>query len=138
MVDDQRGGGDENPPASPVTPTDAIDWIEREMSALPDDIARGLEVAFPGRVEGGPIVFQVRLPTPNPIDSSATESASVGKPSLAPTGYMQLEITPGPERVIALLRLPTLRLRIQFTVGDEETNRQMLERFDLAMRRGGG
>jgi hypothetical protein len=136
VVDDQRGV--DHPPALPAASTDAIDVIEREMSALPNDIARGLEVAFPGRVEGGPMVFHVRPPTPNRIDSPATERASAGKPSLAPAGSMQLEMTPGPERVIALLRLPTLRLRIQFTAGDEATNRQMLARFDLAMRRGGG
>lgn len=108
------------------------------MSALPADIARGLEVAFPGRVEGGPLLFHVRPPSLRHVGSPAIESAPPSNPSLAQTGSMQLEITPGPERMIALLRLPTLKLRIHFTAGDEATKRLMLERFDLAMRRGGG
>jgi len=86
------------------------------MSALPADIARGLEVAFPGAVQGGPNRFVVTLPC----------------------AAMALQVTPGPDRVIALLRLPTLTLRIRFTDGDAAAQAELIRRFDLAMRRGGG
>ena len=96
-----------------IQPTDEF---EREMSALPADIARGLEVAFPGAVQGGPNRFVVTLPG----------------------AAMELQLTPGPDRVIALLRLPTLTLRIRFTGGDAAARAELVRRFDLAMRRGGG
>jgi hypothetical protein len=85
------------------------------MSAIPADLARGLAAAFPGAVEGGPLRFRVR-------------AGSV----------MEIELTPGPERVIALLRLPTLRLRIRFSGGDSAAREGMLRRLELALRRGGG
>jgi hypothetical protein len=96
-----------------IQPTDAL---EREMSARPADIARGLAVAFPGAVQGGPNRFAVTVPG----------------------AAMELQITPGPDRVIALLRLPTLTLSIRFTAGNAAAQGEMLRRFDLAMRRGGG
>lgn len=86
------------------------------MSASPADLRRGLEAAFPGAVEGGPLAFRVTTP-------GAT---------------MEIAASPGPERVIALLRLPTLTLRIRFTAGDAAARTRLLQRFDLAMRRGGG
>lgn len=86
------------------------------MSASPADLQRGLEAAFPGVVEGGPLAFRV-------ITSGA---------------IMEMEASLGPERVIALLRLPTLNLRIRFTAGDAAAQTRLLRRFDLAMRRGGG
>jgi hypothetical protein len=86
------------------------------MSALPTDIARGLEVAFPGAVQGGPNRFVVTVPG----------------------AAMELQLTPGSDRVIALLRLPTLTLSIRFTDGDAAAQAEMLRRFELAMRRGGG
>ena len=86
------------------------------MSALPADIARGLAVAFPGAVEGGPNRFVVTRPD----------------------AAMELELIPGPDRTIALLRLPTLTLRIRFTAGVAAARAEMIRRFDLAMRRGGG
>lgn len=99
-----------------TTETEATDVLEREMSALPADIARGLAVAFPGAVRGGPSRFVVMLPD----------------------AAMELELSPGPDRVIALLRLPTLTLRIRCTDGDAVARAEMIRRFDLAMRRGGG
>lgn len=86
------------------------------MSASPADLRRGLEAAFPGAVQGGPLAFRV------------TTSGAI----------MELEASPGPERVIARLRLPTLKLRIRFTAGDGAAQAGLLRRFDLAMRRGGG
>ncbi len=86
------------------------------MSATPADLERGLEAAFPGAVEGGPLTFRIRRP----------EAA------------MEIEAELGPERVIARLRLPTLRLRIRFTEGDADARARLLRRLDLALRRGGG
>lgn len=86
------------------------------MSASLADLARGLEAAFPGTVEGGPLAFRVT----------------------SPGAIMELEASPGPERVIARLRLPTLRVRIRFTAGDADARSRMLARLDLALRRGGG
>lgn len=51
---------------------------------------------------------------------------------------MQVTLSPGPERVIAGLRLPTLRLHIRFAAGDLGTRHRMLARLELALRRGGG
>jgi hypothetical protein len=45
---------------------------------------------------------------------------------------------PGPDRVIALLRLPTLTARIRFCAGDPAARERLLKRMDLAMQRGGG
>ena len=98
------------------TGSQADNELEREMSALPADIARGLAVAFPGAVQGGPARFVVTVPN----------------------AAMELELTPGPDRVIALLRLPTLTLRVRFTDGDTAAQAELIRRFDLAMRRGGG
>jgi hypothetical protein len=93
------------------------DWdLEREMSASLAELRRGLDAAFPGAVEAYPLAFRVTTP-------GAT---------------MEMEARPGPERVIALLRLPTLRVRIRFTAGDSDARSRMLARLDLALRRGGG
>jgi hypothetical protein len=87
------------------------------MSATPLDVARGLAAAFPGAVSGGPLAFEV----------GGADGVT-----------MTVEMTPGPDRVIALLRLPTLKARIQLRGGDAQTRAAMLKRFDLATRRGGG
>ena len=51
---------------------------------------------------------------------------------------LELAATPGPERRIALLRLPTLRLDYRFTRGDTGEHAALLKRLDLFMHRGGG
>lgn len=86
------------------------------MSASPADLWRGLEAAFPGAVEGGPLAFRVTTPD----------------------ALLEVEASPGPERVIALLRLPTLRVRLRFIAGAPQARSRMLARLDLALRRGGG
>jgi hypothetical protein len=91
--------------------------LVREMSATPLDVARGLEAAFPDAVGGGPLAFEVR----------GSEGVQ-----------MTVQLNPGPERVIALLRLPTLTARIRLHGGDDQARAAMLRRFDLATRRGGG
>jgi hypothetical protein len=94
----------------------APDELRREVSATPGEFAHGLRNAFPEGLSGGPLVFQVE----------------------AGAASMDIELTPGDDRVIALLRLPTLTARIRFTAGDAEARRALLRRMDLAMQRGGG
>ncbi len=86
------------------------------MSASPAEFAHGLRNAFPRGVEGGPLRFQV-----------THEGVR-----------LEIELVPGPDRVIALLRLPTLTARLHFTAGDPAARVRLLEHMDLAMRRGGG
>jgi hypothetical protein len=90
--------------------------IEREMSATVAEFVRGLEAAFGNRVEGGPDFFRI-------VDNGAA---------------MEIDLQIGPPRVIALLRLPTLRVRIRFTAGQPDQHRALLARMDRAMQRGGG
>lgn len=90
--------------------------LEREMTATGDDFARGLAAAFGKRVEGGPQSFRI-------VDNGAA---------------MEIDLRVGPPRVIALLRLPTLRVRIRFTAGRPDQCLALLERMDRAMHRGGG
>jgi hypothetical protein len=51
---------------------------------------------------------------------------------------MNILLTPAPDRVIALMRLPTLLIRIDFTAGSAVERKEMLKRMDLYMQRGGG
>lgn len=55
-----------------------------------------------------------------------------------PQAALSLLATPGPERRIALLRLPTLRIDYRFTRGDDAARTALLHRLDLFMHRGGG
>jgi hypothetical protein len=90
--------------------------LEREMSASRAEFLHGLRLAFPQGVEedGGLL--------------------KVGDGDTA----MEIELAPLPDRAIALLRLPNLKVRIRFTAGSREAQRAMLARMDRAMQRGGG
>ncbi len=88
----------------------------REVSCTPAEYAHGLGNAFPQGLSGGPLDFRVE----------------------GQGAAMAIHLTPGPDRVIALLRLPTLTARIRFTAGDAEARARMLRHMDLAMQRGGG
>ncbi len=92
------------------------DELRREVSATPEEFAHGLRNALPDGLSGGPLVFHVD----------------------AGSARMDIELTPGDDRVIALLCLPTLTARLCFTAGDAEARRALLRRMDLAMQRGGG
>ncbi len=94
----------------------ALDVLVREVSATPAEFAHGLRNAFPEGLVGGPLEFRV--------DDGAAA--------------MEIRLVPGPDRVIALLRLPTLMASIRFTAGDPAARERMLLRMDLAMQRGGG
>lgn len=51
---------------------------------------------------------------------------------------LQIEVEPGPERRIALMRLPTLIVTYRFTAGGRAAQEALLARLDRAMHRGGG
>jgi hypothetical protein len=90
--------------------------LRREVSATPAEFAHGLRNAFGEAVRGGPLRFDI-----------VSDGAA-----------MHIDLMPGPDRVIALLRLPTLSARIRFTGGPPEARARMLHRMDRAMQRGGG
>ncbi len=51
---------------------------------------------------------------------------------------LQIDVVRGPERRIALLRLPTLRVTFRFGAGSAAAREALLARLDRAMHRGGG
>jgi len=79
------------------------------------------------------------------FDASLRFAAADGIERTAPgyrivDGEVQLEIdvVNGPERRIALIRLPTLMVTYRFLSGSEVAQRALLARLDRAMHRGGG
>lgn len=89
---------------------------ERDVSASPAEFRHGLALAFGDRITGGPERYVI-----------AADGAA-----------MEIDVEVGPPRVIAVLRLPTLRVRIRFTAGNAAQRKALLERMDRAMQRGGG
>lgn len=51
---------------------------------------------------------------------------------------LEIDVATGPERRIALIRLPTLRVTYRFVAGAAQAQRDLLARLDRAMHRGGG
>jgi len=51
---------------------------------------------------------------------------------------VEIDVVVGPERRIALLRLPTLLVTFRFLSGSSEAQQALLARLDRAMHRGGG
>lgn len=51
---------------------------------------------------------------------------------------LDISIVPGPERRIALMRLPTLLATYTFSGGSDAARRALLAKLDRAMHRGGG
>lgn len=88
----------------------------RDVSASPAEYERTLRLAFPEGLTGGPHAF------------------SVARGNV----HLDVSLSPGPERVIALVRLQTLSVRLSFSGGTEAEQEAMLRHMDLAMRRGGG
>jgi hypothetical protein len=90
--------------------------LEREMSASRGEFLHGLRLAFPQGVEEAGALLKVG-------DGDAA---------------MEIALTPLPDRRIALLRLPNMKVHIRFTAGSPEKQQAMLARMDRAMQRGGG
>lgn len=55
-----------------------------------------------------------------------------------PPGRLHIRWEPRPPRVIALMRMPVLRVSFQFEGLDEAQRYAFMKRFDLYMQRGGG
>lgn len=51
---------------------------------------------------------------------------------------LDVDVEPGPERRIALIRLPTLRVTFRFDGGTRAAQEALLARLDRSMHRGGG
>lgn len=51
---------------------------------------------------------------------------------------LDVSLTPLPDRVIGMIRLPALAAHLRFLAGNGAERRTLLHRIDLAMRRGGG
>ena len=88
----------------------------RTVSASPAEYARGLHQAVPGGVTGGPHHFVV-------CDGEVR---------------IEIDLVPGPDHVIAQLRLPSLIAHWRLSGGTKCMHDTLVERMDLAMRRGGG
>ncbi len=103
--------------ARPAVP----DVLQRDMSATMAEFARGLGMAFPA------------AGIPDHVDEA-------GRVFSVPMsgGHCEIAAEPGPLRKIALLQLPTLRVRIAFIGGNQAQRRAFLTHMDLVMRRGGG
>jgi hypothetical protein len=95
---------------------EAPEELRREISATPAEYAHALRGAFPAGLSGGPLHYRI-------------ETDEV---------IIEIDLTPGPERRIALLTLPTLYARIRFLSGAAEARAKVLRHMDLAMQRGGG
>jgi hypothetical protein len=93
-----------------------IDVLERDVCTTADEFVRGLRLAFPDGVDGGPDTFII-------ADNGVA---------------MRLTLTPLPSRRIASLELPMLHVSIRFTAGDPHRQRALLDHMDRATQRGGG
>ena len=83
--------------------------------------------------------------TPAEFDASLRQAAAgclEGRfPSYQVVGgevRLQIDVVPGAERRIALVRLPTLIVTYRFTAGSRAAQEALLTRLDRAMHRGGG
>jgi hypothetical protein len=63
---------------------------------------------------------------------AASVAASIG------TGHLRLNWQVMPPRVIALMRMPVLRVNFQFEGLSADARYTFMKRFDLYMQRGGG
>jgi hypothetical protein len=97
-------------------PPERLDELAREISVTPAEYVRALNLAFPGNVTGGPLSFR----------------------AISGDVEVSFDLKVGPERRIALFRLPTLYVRIRFLSGSEAARRAVLRHMDLAMQKGGG
>jgi|OpeIllAssembly_1097287.scaffolds.fasta_scaffold125832_2 hypothetical protein len=90
--------------------------IEREVTASVGEFERGLRLAFPQAIEGGPLHFSVR------------RHGCV----------MEVDVSALPPRAIGRLALPVLAVTLRFPSADAPERAAMLAWLDFAMHRGGG
>lgn len=90
--------------------------LHRDVTGTLDDFVRSLRAAFPDSLEERGNCYRVR-------DASAA---------------MEIHLSPGPDRVIASLSLPTLVVVIRFIAGEGEACAALLAHLDRYLHRGGG
>jgi hypothetical protein len=91
--------------------------IEREVTASGAEFERGLRLAFPQAIEGGPRHFRVRRGD----------------------CVMEVDVLPLPPRTFGQLALPVLAVTLRFPEAAAVAERvAMLAWLDFAMHRGGG
>ena len=88
----------------------------RDVTSTPAEFDASLRQAAAGCLEGG-------LPSYRIADGEVR---------------LQIDVVPGAERRIALVRLPTLIVTYRFTAGSRAAQEALLTRLDRAMHRGGG
>lgn len=135
--------------------------IERELGCTLDDLARWMPLVAEGRPLRRPQATRWTLAlagrpgaqgvgaTPGAQGAGSTPGASPVVQSAGATrvahdapdagcAVVHLDAQVAPDRVIARLRLPVLRVQFRFDGADCAQQRRFLERFDLHTRRGGG
>lgn len=90
--------------------------IHRDVTATLDDFQRALRAAFPGSLEEHGNRFVAR----------------------GAVAAIEVEFSPGPDRVIASLRLSTLVVVIRFIAGETDACAALLAHLDRYLHRGGG
>ncbi|MGB3428714.1 MAG: hypothetical protein WBA53_11150 [Burkholderiaceae bacterium] len=97
-------------------PEASFDAFVRDVTSTPAEFDASLRQAAAGGLEGGFPSYRV----------------AAGEVRL------QIDVVPGAERRIALMRLPTLIVTYRFTAGSRAAQEALLARLDRAMHRGGG
>lgn len=90
--------------------------IEREVTASCGEFERGLRLAFPQAIEGGPHHFRV----------------------WRDDCVMEVDVSALPPRAIGGLALPVLAVTLRFPSATAADRAAMLAWLDFAMHRGGG
>lgn len=102
-----------------MTPEVVPESFEQVMGCTVADLLRALPVALPG------------------ADIDTDVAAGVIRGVFA-DGTLRLAWQPLPARRIALLEIPRLQVRFEYTGLSAERRREVQRRFDLATQRGGG
>lgn len=97
-------------------PEGSIDVLVRDVSSTAAEFDASLRQAAGPRLEGSAPRYRI-------ADGRVT---------------LDVEFAPGPERRIALIRLPTLIVTYRFAGGTPAERDALLARLDRAMHRGGG
>lgn len=96
--------------------TENIRELHRDVTGTLDDFVRALRAAFPDSLEESGNRYHARR-----------ASAAI-----------EVQLSPGPDRIIASLSLPTLAVVIRFTAGETEACSALLAHLDRYLHRGGG
>lgn len=117
------------------SPSGEVLLFDQDMAITAAEFRRCLIAAFPGEVvevaKRGDVSYVGEVPGIGEVSDTGFRS-----PTRRP-GW-RIELTPLPDRVIALMRLPRHRVRILADGYDAAAAQRFLARFELYFRRGGG